>query len=160
MRQISAIKLVDSLRGSTLRYRTGILLLPVPWLGREREVAARLGIAFQDERERVLRQMAPGQRFLGIGWQDVIAQHLEDLVRNGRPEGDCILIANLDLLVCSFSTEDRSHFWRNLREIVRPTWGLLLALPIETRRILTEEERLRWTSAGRVAIWTKGGQGL
>ena len=155
MPEISATTLVRSLKGQTLRYRTGILLLPTPWLGREREVAARLGISYEDERERVLRHLAPSQRFLGVGWQDVIAQYLEDLIHDGRPEGDCILVANLDLLVCSFSTEDRRHFWRNLREIARPAWGLLLALPFETRRILTEEERLLWTSAGRVAIWTK-----
>lgn len=160
MSETSAEQLVESLRGASLHNRTCILLLPLPWLGREREIATRLEISYADEQERVLGQLDRGQKYLGMGWQDLIAKELTELACGVGPDGNCVLIANLDLLVSSFGAADRNLFWSFLRDSYRPTWGLLLALPDETRRLMTEGERSLWASTGRLAIWEEGGQNL
>jgi hypothetical protein len=160
MSDISAVQLVEFLRGASLHNRSGILLLPPSWLGREPEIAMRLGISYADERERVLQQLTPGQRYLGMGWEDFISKGLEGLASDARPDGDCVLVANADLLLSSFETADRRLFWSFLYERYRPTWGVLLALPGETRRLMMETERSDWTSAGRLSIWEEGGSTL
>lgn len=160
MSEESAVQLVEFLRGASLHNRIGILLLPPSWLGHEPEIATRLGISYADERGRVLDQLAPGQRYLGMGWKDFISKGLDGLARDARPDGDCVLVSNADLLLSSFETAHRSLFWSFVYESYRPTWGLLLALPGKTRRLMTERERFLWTSAGRLAIWEEGASKL
>jgi len=156
MPEVTAPQLVTILRGKSLRNRTAVLLLPPSWFGREREIATRLGISFKDERDMLLSNLAPGQRYLGQTWRDLIAQQMDDLDRGSRPDGDCVLVANVDILLSSFLAADRRHFWAFLREAYKPSWGLLLVLPNETRRVMTPAERSDWASDGRLGVWAEG----
>lgn len=151
---LTASQLVGCLRGVSLKKRTGILVVPLPWLGRECEIATRLGISYEDERELVLNRLPPGQRFLGQSWKDVIAQDLDKLVCNSRLDGDCVLVANVDIIISSFLETDRNLFWKFLFDSYKPSKGVLLALPDNTQRLLTDTER--WTRAGRLANWLEG----
>lgn len=156
MDETTAARVVRLLKGQAHRHRTGVLLLPLPWLSREREIAARLGITYADERELVLQRLAPGQRYLGIGWEELITSYLDSHVRGVAPVGGCVLVANLDLLVCSLPSTDRDRFWSFVRASYRPSWGLLMALPEDTRRLMTDEERSLWAIAERLAVWEGG----
>lgn len=155
MSDLLVSQLIGYLRGSSLRNRTGILLVPVSWLGREREIASRLGISFDDECERVLGQLTPGQRYLGQTWVD-LAKDLDNMIQNSRPDGHCLLVANFDIVLSSLGTADRSLFWNFLYASYKPPYGLLLTLPDEIQRLITEQELSTWTSTGRLAIWEEG----
>ncbi len=156
MSDLSASQLVGCLSGRSLRNRTGILLVPLSWLGREPEIASRLGISFNDERERVLGQLTSSQRYFGQTWKD-LAEDLDSMIQNSRPDGRCILVANLDIVLSSLGTDDRSLLWSFLYENYKPSYGLLLTLPNEARRLIKEQELSTWTDTGRLAIWEGGG---
>ena len=156
MSDLSVLQLIGYLTGRSLRNRTGILLVPLSWLGHEREIASRLGISFDDECERILSQLMPGQRYLGQTWID-LAKDLDGMIQNSRLDGRCLLVANLDIVLSSLGTDDRSLFWSFLYESYKPSYGLLLTLPNEIRRLITEQELSTWTGTGRLAIWDEGG---
>lgn len=153
MLDVPAMRLVTLLSRQALRNRTGILLLPPAWLGLEREVAARLGIGYADHRAWILSQIRPTQRKFGRNWMGLISTDLERLVGDARTDGGCVLIANLDILLCSLRAVDRQKFWRFLRERYLPTHGLLLALPKTSERLIGDDERTSWESAERLACW-------
>ena len=148
-----ATRLVAMLRGPYLHNRSGILLLPPSWLGREPESAARLGIYCEDHRQRVLSRLAPGQRYLGVDWTELISGDLDRLARDASPDGGCVLVANFDIMLSFLQSADRDRFWAFLREGFRPAWGLLLALPNMSQRLISDDERVEWASRGRLATW-------
>ncbi len=153
MPESDAKRLVKLLQGPYLRNRTAVLLLSQAWLGRESDLAARLGISYADHHALLLHSLVPGQRFLGIGWTDLIGGHLDGLVRGTLADGDCILVANIDIALSSLRSEDRHSFWGSLREHYRPACGLLLVLPERCQRLIPEDEYERWVSAERLARW-------
>ena len=153
MPEISPFRVLELLTHGDIRYRTGILELAPAWLGREREIAARLGIDFADLRERVLRQIKPGQRQLRIDWQRLIDRELGGLVENSFPMRGCVLVSNLDLIVSSLRAAERERFWSTLREAYRHRWGLLLTLPSTNGRLISSAERELWIAANRLAAW-------
>ena len=83
MSDVSVSQLVGCLKGWTLHNRTGILLVSPSWLGREAEIATRLAISFEDEREWVLRQLAPGQQYLEQNWNYLIRYNMQRWISLG-----------------------------------------------------------------------------
>jgi hypothetical protein len=155
MHELAPARVLELLLHGDIRYRTGILEIAPSWLGREPEIAARLGVDFADLRERVLREVQPDQQQLDINWRRLIDDDLGGLVANALPRGGCILVANLDLFVSSLRAADRERFWRALREAYRHRWALLLALPSTNRRLISPAERERWVVANRLAAWNE-----
>ncbi len=153
MPESDAKHLVALLRGVSLRNRTGVLLLSPAWLGREADLAARLGISFEDHRGGILSRLSPGQRFLGIGWTDLISGYLDRLACGTSTDGGCTLVANVDVTLSSLRSIDRSRFWGTLREEYRPASSLLLTLPGQFQRLIPEDEYHLWASAQRLARW-------
>lgn len=155
MLDLSVSQLVSDLQGMSLRNRTGILLLSLSWLEREPDIASRLGISFEDVDKWILGQLTPGQRYLGRTWKDLIAKDLSDMIKNSKLDGRCLLVANLDIILSSFTMADRSLFWSFLHQGFKPSCGILLALPIKTH-LMTENELSVWSNSGRLAIWQEG----
>lgn len=153
MQNTAARELVSLLTAHALRYSTGLLFLTLPWLGREQEIAARLGAGYVSYQEFLLRRLAPDQRYLALTWQQVIGEDLDTIVRGPSPDGSCVVVANADIVLSALRSEERHSFWENLREIFRPSRGLLLALPEDSRRLISSSERARWFQMGRAAIW-------
>lgn len=149
--------LVALLQGVTLRNRTGLLLLPSAWLGRESEAAVRLAIGYGDLQVAALASVAPGQKYLGLSWSGLIDGHISPLLRDSRPDGGCLLASNVDILLSALKPTDRGNFWRFLREDFRPSWGLILTLPETTRRLITDEEIGRWAADRRLTCWPERG---
>ena len=149
----SATRLVNHLKSPQLRHRVGILTLPTTWLRREPEVAVRLGVGYVDLRALILSRLEPGRRYLSLGWAEFVSQNLEALVGDTRPDGDCLLVANTDLVLASWGFHERCRFWEFLREGCRPRWALLLALPTTARRLIADDERTNWIRAERFAGW-------
>lgn len=151
----SASQLLRSLQGMSLRNRTGILFLSISWLNREADIASRLGISFEDENIWVLDKLAPGQRYLGRTWEDLINKDLSDMIKNSKLDGRCLLVANFDVILGSLRLADRSLFWSFLHESFKPSCGILITLPMKTH-IMTENEQSAWNNSRRLAIWREG----
>lgn len=156
MSDLTASQLVRYLRTAQLRNRTGILLVLPAWLGREKEIATRLGVGFEDERELVLRRLPSSQRFIERSWKDIITKDIDNIVRNSRQDGGCVLIANVDIILSSFIEADRLRFWEFLFDSYKPSKRILLTLPNITQRLLPDIERSRWIDARRLADWPEG----
>ncbi len=156
MSSLSASQLVECLKGISLKNRTGILLLSLSWLGRESDIASHMGISFADERQWVLGQLKLGQRYLGQTWMGLITKDLDGMIRDSKLDGHCLLVANLDIILSSVGTANRSLFWSFIHKSYKPPCGVLLTLPSETRRIITDEELSVWAGTGRLAIWEEG----
>ncbi len=153
MPEPDAKRLVALLQARYLRNRTGIMLLSQAWLGRESDLAARLGITYRDHRQLLLDSLAPGQRFLGIGWEDLVSTHLDSVARDAAVDGGCILVANIDVTLASLHVAERASFWSHLRELYKPACSLLLTLPNHYQRLIPEEEYQLWSSGERLASW-------
>lgn len=153
MDETSASRLVRRLARGEFYRRTAILELPPEWLGREAEVAARLGIDRADLPARILGQLRPGQRYLGLDADRLISRELGSLVDNTISIGPVILVANVDLMVSSLRVAERARFWETLRQAYRPLGGLLLTLPVANERLIPPPERERWIVEERLARW-------
>jgi hypothetical protein len=148
-------RLVDQLQGDAYRNRTGILELPLTWLGREDELAARIGIGFSDIQASLLLNLSPDQRFLGADWRQLITRYFDPLTAGRPPNGGGIILANVDLLTSYLREGDREEFWRFLRQSYRPPWGLLLTLPAANQHLISSDERERWVATDRLVGWNE-----
>ncbi len=151
----SVSQLLSSLKGVSLRNRTGILFLSNSWLGREPDIASRFGVSFEDECKWVLGKLPTGQRFLGKTWEDLIDKDLSDMIKHSKLDGRCLLVTNFDIVLGSLNLADRSRFWRFLHESFKPSCGILLSLPMKTH-LMTDNEQSAWSNSGRLAIWQEG----
>lgn len=153
---LEANALVARLRGDELRCRTGILFLPDLCLGREAEVAARLGIQHVDLAAYVLERVPVGGKFLNLS-AGKIFDHLDDIA-NAHSGMDVVLIANADIAVMRLTSADRAQLWESLlKDFPNRKKALLLAIPEHKDGIrVLQEEPLRhtWEQAGRLGKWS------
>ncbi len=152
MSEHAARSLVALLKGPALRCRTGILLLPLDQLGREPDVAARLGVDAVDYAEILRRAVAPGSQFAGISAER--EEQLLSSLSDSPKHGPCLLVYNIDLALARMDTLERDRFWTNLFDnLPNRRRALLLTLPREARHLLPQGESLEaWRSAGRTAL--------
>ncbi len=129
--------------------------MPLSWLGRELEIASRLGISFGDEAKWLLGHLMPEQRFFSQNWEDLIAEDLKGMIGSSSLDGRCLLVSNFDIIISSLTAAERSLFWDFLHQIYRPPCGVLLTLPMKTR-LMSEKELSVWSNTGRLAIWQEG----
>jgi hypothetical protein len=146
----AAAPLVDTLRQRVLRMRTGVLLLEAALLGKEAELAARLGIAAVDVCSWMLRRIEPQQRFLGIRWEMLI-NDLAAIAEDRALSGDCVLVYNMDVVLAAVLYDERLRFWNFLRSSFRPHRGIILALPQGAPHLFDSADRACWERDGRLA---------
>ena len=151
-------KLVEALRGQELRCRVGVLGLPAPALGSERQIAAALDVEFTDYRERLLASAPAGSRFLHLS----AATLFDDLDRlaNAASGESCVLVGNFDVAVGRLGTAERTGLWNTLLTgFPHRTRALILCVPMheDARLIFPDSETRRlWQESLRYAKWPDG----
>ena len=150
---VGAEALVRRLTGGGLYVKTGLLLLPRPWLGREEEVAARLNLGFLDYQDWRVERLRPGERLLRYSAERLVAEL--DRICAERHEAQHLLLSNLDLPVAALSGEERQKFWSFLHSAFtkRPR-ALLVAFPQTAEELLPWKADLAsWKDQGRLSTW-------
>jgi hypothetical protein len=143
--------LVLLIRGNILRIRTGLWLLPSSYIGQERNEAARMLMEAEDVREKLLKGLPSGTRFLGLSDQKLI-ELLDDITQQEN-KGDCVLVFNLDLLLAYLKQRERIFFWQHMFEAMphRPR-ALLLTMPATAVDLLPSNDDLsQWAKDRRLA---------
>lgn len=145
--------LVRRLTGGGLYVKTGVLLLPRPWLGREGEVAARLNLGRLDFQHWRAARLKPGERFLRYTAERLLAE-LDEVCKE-RHQAEHLLIANLDLPVAALNGEERKKFWDFLNNAFsKRSRALLITFPAQATELLPWETDLKhWKDQGRLAPW-------
>ncbi|MBB6017422.1 hypothetical protein ACFP9V_18665 [Deinococcus radiopugnans] len=148
-----ASALVRRLTGGGLYVKTGLLLLPDAWLGREKEVAARLNLGHLDFQSWRVARLRPDERLLRYSADRLIAEL--DAVCAERHEAQHLLLSNVDLPIAALSGEERQQFWTFLHStfIKRPR-ALLAAFPQAAEELLPWDADLaQWKDQGRLCTW-------
>ncbi|WP_158679835.1 hypothetical protein [Deinococcus sp. NW-56] len=145
--------LVRRLTGGGLYVKTGLLLLPRLWLGREKEVAARLNLGHLDYQTWRVERLRLGERRLRYSADRLIAEL--DAICTERHEAHHLLLSNLDLPVAALSGEERRKFWTFLHSAFakRPR-ALLATFPEAAEELLPWDTDLaQWKDQGRLSTW-------
>jgi len=146
-------ELARRLRDGLIIRRSGVLLLPQTWLGREDEVATRCGLGPPlDLSIRVLASVPEGWTRLGLDWRCLVRDHLDAIATAEAPPGRCLLITNVDVLLAALRDEERRQFWRHLRQTYKPARGLLLCVPALATYLFPPDEREAWAAVERLAV--------
>ena len=132
--------------------RTGILQLSEDWVGREAEVAVRLGAEYVSYQEWKVSQLQPMQSFLLLSAQRLIDE-LDQLCVQYTMR-DTLLVSLLDLPLSQLPAAERTKFWQFMHGgfSKRPR-ALLLALPEQAAAALPSDPEA-WVLAERVAVWS------
>ena len=148
-----AEQLVRRLMGGGLYVKTGVLLLPRPWLGRESEVAARLNLGRLDFQHWRAARLQPGERILRYTAERLLAEL--DVICKEQHQTEHLLIANLDLPVAALNGEERKKFWDFLNNAFsKRRRALLMTFPTQATELLPWETDLKhWKDQGRLAAW-------
>lgn len=143
--------LVHLLGGGGAYVRTGVLLLPKPWLGREGEIAVRLGASHVGYQQWKLGQLAPAQSFLLLSAERLIDE-LDQICLENRSRAT-LLVSLLGLPLTALRPDERSKFWHFMHGAFskRPC-SLLLALPEMASSALPSDPE-QWQESGRLAHW-------
>jgi len=140
------------LRSNKLRVRIGLWLMPMQTLGREKEMAVRLGVDASDARQPILDSLVKGQRYLGL--DDSVVLSAIDHIANTNMMTDCSLVYNLDLLLARLTVAERDTFWNQLLQGLphRPR-SLLIGMPVDAQELAPQTNYLEsWRRDQRLAI--------
>lgn len=145
--------LVRRLTGGGLYVKTGMLLLPRRWLGREKEVAARLNLEHLDYQSWRVERLRPGERLLRYSADRLVAEL--DVICSEPHKVRHLLLSNLDLPVAALSGEERRKFWAFLHSaFTKRPQGLLVAFPQAAEELLPWDADLaQWKDQGRLCTW-------
>lgn len=146
--------LLAALQGGGMYTRTGLLLLPAFWLGREGEIAVRLSTSHVQYQDWKLAQLLPGQSFLMYDAERLINEL--DLLCRQEQSYATLLISLLDLPLSALTPAERRKFWKFYFEAFskRPR-AVLLALPEHAAALLPDDLEQCWRDAGRIAHWSQ-----
>lgn len=149
---MTTIDVIETLRHGGLRVRTGLWLLPATELARLPDHAARLGLVLADIRQPLLHHVTPDQRFLRLGVREFI--EALDAVCLDDQAGDCLLVANSDLIVARLNYDERQELWETLyRGFPYRPRAVLLAMPRDAAALLPIAQQLEgWRKEGRLAV--------
>ena len=130
--------LVGRLSSGGMYVRTGILQLSEDWVGREAEVAVRLGAEYVSYQEWKVSQLQPMQSFLLLSAQRLIDE-LDQLCVQYTMR-DTLLVSLLDLPLSQLPAAERTKFWQFMHGgfSKRPR-ALLLALPEQAAAALPSD---------------------
>ena len=149
MASLTPSELVARLRSYRLRVRTGIWLLPLPFLAHVGDEAARLDIDLVDIRQVLLNALPKDTIYSGLD-----AAYLVDLLDEicrahlGR---DCILVYNFDLLLARLRHDERMDLWHQLYDsFPYRRRALLIAVPQGADALLPSSALGAWRQDGRL----------
>ena len=144
-------ELIALLRGHTLKVRTGLWLMPLSYLGKEEDEAARLGIDALDIRRPILAGLPEGARFTGLSAVNLV--EILDGIATSRDGSDCVLVYNLDLAQARLRRQERLDVWQNLfNAFGYRARALLLVMPDHAEHLLPTTEMLTaWRRDSRLA---------
>ncbi|GGL18967.1 hypothetical protein [Deinococcus radiotolerans] len=145
--------LVRRVTGGGLYVKTGMVLLPQRWLGREKEIAARLNLGHLDYQRWRVGRLRPGERLLRYSADRLIAEL--DAICAEKHEVRHLLVSNLDLPVAALSGEELRKFWAFLHSaFTKRSQGLLVAFPLAAEELLPWDADLaQWNDQGRLCTW-------
>lgn len=149
-----AQRLVRLVRGPTLDCRTGVLLLPKAFLGRQASLAATLNTDAADFAALKAKTFRPGARFIGLS-PDALIRDLDDLCDGrltvSKAHTDCFFVYNFDLPLAGLKLLERRAVWNFLRDTFRKrAKALVFALPETADNLLPNDaERAVWQRGGR-----------
>ena len=145
-------EVVRLLNGGGLYVRTGLLLLPQKWLGREGELAVKLGVSHVNYQQWKTPQIQAGQSFL-MYTAERLADELDALCQQKHPRST-LLVSLLDLPLTALHPAERRKFWQFMYSAFgkRPR-GLLLTLPERTSVLPDETDLENWLESRRLARW-------
>ena len=148
--------LAARLSGGGMYTRSALLLLPFNWVGREDEVAVRLGMGHVNYQAWKLSRLPKSQTYLLYSADRLIAE-LDDLCAGSHHFGT-LLVSALDLPLSALAPDQRQTFWNFLFGAFskRPR-ALLLALPVEAGDALPAHTAETWHAAERLAGWPAQG---
>jgi len=152
MNKISPKSLVELLKSQQLNIRTGILLIPIEFLGSEAEIAVYLEVGHQNICELILCNALPNRGLLGVN-RDFIFDNIDAIVKTESIQGRCVLISGIDLLLAALSHEEVMHFWAFLRNNYRRERGVLLSFPLVAKTLLPTDEINLWNEIERITCW-------
>jgi hypothetical protein len=152
MLTVSPNDLIQTLKGETLRVRTGLWLAPKRILGCEADEATRLNIDAVDLRQPLLSSLPNGAQFLGLSADKII--QLFDVVCQTAQGSECLLVFNLDLLLSRLRQQERDWVWSQMYNgFPHRSRALLLLMPAEARHLIPPLETLRvWQADKRLAV--------
>ena len=152
---LDAKTLVARLRTNELRCRTGVLLIPEPCLGKEAEIAARLGIQYVDFASYILEHAPIGGEFLHLSVSILFTYF--DNIANEHSGMDCVLISNTDVAAMRLTSADREQLWTCLlQDFPHRRKAILLGIPGHKEGIIVLQEeiiRSKWEQSHRMATW-------
>jgi len=148
-------EVVNLIRSTSLRMRTGLWLIPLAMLGTERDEAAQLALDAVDLRSVHLTRLPEGARFAGLSAESLM--ELFDLVASASGTYDAALIYNMDLLLARLSHAGRRQAWQYLHHSMpHRARGLLVTLPAGADELLPSLDDLAiWQREGRVASYSR-----
>lgn len=148
----SADDVVRLLNGGGLYVRTALLLLPGSWLGREGDLAVKLGVTHVNYQRWKAQRIPPEQSFLLYSAERLV-EELDALCREAHARST-LLVSVLDLPLSALPLTERRKFWHFIHAAFsKRARGLLLALP-EVAVVVPDEIDLEsWRESGRLARW-------
>ena len=152
MNETEPVNLVRLLQRPILRIRTGVVLLPLAMLGRERDLAAQVAIEAVDWRQWKLNHLSSDSSHLGLSTETVL-RDLGRIVDDVDVAGGCLWIYNADLALSGLRYDERLRLWAFLYSTFKQGQGLLLSLPAGAFNLLPTGARIAWERDERLARW-------
>lgn len=144
-------ELITTLRGPTLRVRTGLWVVPASLVGKEADRTAAYGVTAVDIRRPIVDGLLPNQTRLKVTPGAVLST-LDAIIDHHLPTA-CGLILNLDLLLAALHSTDRDEAWDLLYSgLPHRSRALLLTMPVGASHLLPSLNNLgQWRREGRLA---------
>lgn len=144
-------EVVALLRSPLLRVRTALWLMPMDYLGREREEAVRLRLDAADLRQVWLNTLPEGTKHIGLT-PDKLLDEL-DRITEQPGASDCVLVYNVDLFLARLRQSERKSFWEGLfTALPHRQRGLLVVMPQRAGDLLPAPDQLTlWEREERLA---------
>lgn len=144
-------ELVKLLTGPRLRCRTGILLLSRKMLGKEPDLAARLGVDAVDYRECLRSGLPTGTNYVNI--DDHTEFKRVDALASAASGSPCILVYNADIAISKLEHSARELFWDALlQRMIKRRHAVVFAMPEMAGHLLPRLDV--WEQSERVAIYS------
>ena len=143
--------LVELLRSPSLRVRIGIWLMPLIYLGRETDEAAKQLLEPIDMCQIWLKTIPERSNFIGLTPKKFLIRL--DAIAQKVDSNDCALVYNADFFLAHFKQVERQSVWEYLYDAMphRPR-ALLISLPETALNLLPSIESLNhWSRENRIA---------
>jgi len=143
--------LISLLRKPVLRVRTGLLLVTLDYLGKERDLAARFGVEAIDINKLWLQIIPQGSNYSGLDPQSL--KELLSGISGLSYKYRCLMIYNFDLVFSCLKYNDRNHVWNYIFNSMpnRRNSLLILIQDAATDLIPTDNEFVNLNREKRIA---------